>query len=136
MKKLMERTKKTTKKTNWGAMLLKAVLICQMAFVFLALPMEVSAGEEVVFTTEDGGELGNTKLVKGTVALLNDAATVALILEAAIVVVLCIIKFIGMQQADDQEKPKYKKEIKTTIITGIIVFTISGILKAVFSYYA
>lgn len=132
MKKLMERTKKT----NWGAMLLKAVLICQIAFVFLALPMEVSANEEVIFTTEDGGYLGQTKLVKGTVDLLNDAATVALILEAAIVVVLCIIKFIGMQQADDQEKPKYKKEIKTTIITGIIVFTISGILKAVFSYYA
>lgn len=132
MKNLIERAKKK----NWGAVVLKAILICQMAFVFLALPMEVSAGEEVVFTTETGGELGNTKLVKGTVALLNDAATVALILEAAIVVVLCIIKFIGMQQADDQEKPKYKKEIKTTIITGIIVFTISGILKAVFSYYA
>lgn len=131
MKKLME----TTKKTNWSVVILRAVLICHMAVALFSVPMEVHAADEISFTDEDGGELGQTKLVTGTVKLLNDATTVALILEAAIVVILCIVKFIGMQQADDNEKPKYKKEIKTTIITGIIVMCISGILKAVFSYY-
>lgn len=120
-----------------GSIVLKALLMCSVIAMFFTVPMEVYAGdsETIEFTSNTGGELAQTKLVKGTINLLNDATTVALLIEAAAVVVLVVMKFIGMQQADDQEKPKFKKEIKSIIITGIIVMCISGILKAVFSYY-
>ena len=120
-----------------GNFVLKALLMCSVIAMFFTVPMEVYAGdsEKIEFTSNTGGKLAETKLVKGTIELLNDATTVALLIEAAAVVVLVIMKFIGMQQADDQEKPKFKKEIKSIIITGIIVMCISGILKAVFSYY-
>jgi len=131
MKNLM----KHMNKSNWKKTILRGLIICQLLFTFLSFPM-ISHAEDITFTSETGGELGKTKIVTGTVNLLNDASTVALIIEAALVVILCIVQFIGMQQADDQEKPKYKKNIKSIIITGIIVMTISGILKAVFSYYA
>lgn len=131
MKKLMEKTKKT----NWSVVIIRAMLICYMAVALFSVPLEVHAADEVSFTDETGGELGQTKLVKGTLALLADVSTVLLIVEAALVGVLCLIQFIAMQQADDSEKPKHKKNIKSIIITGVIACTLTGILAAVFSYY-
>ena len=133
----MKEIARKIKGSKVGNFVLKALLMCSVIAMFFTVPMEVYAGdsEKIEFTSNTGGKLAETKLVKGTIELLNDATTVALLIEAAAVVVLVIMKFIGMQQADDQEKPKFKKEIKSIIITGIIVMCISGILKAVFSYY-
>lgn len=135
MKTLAEKTKKV----NWSKMVLRAILICHLVFMVFSVPMTVYADEDdnkaFEVAEDSAGELGKTKLVKGTVALLDDATNVILIIEAVAVVVLCAIKFVGLQQADEQEKPKYKKEIKSIIITGIIAMCISGVLKAVFTYY-
>lgn len=137
MKTLAEKTKKV----NWSKMVLRAILICHLVFMVFSVPMTVYADEDeddnkaFEVAEDSAGELGKTKLVTGTVELLDDATNVILIIEAVAVVVLCAIKFVGLQQADEQEKPKYKKEIKAVIITGIIAMCISGVLKAVFKYY-
>ncbi len=135
----MKKSAEKTKKVNWSKMVLRAILICHLVFMVFSVPMTVYADEDdnkAFNVSEDkAGELGKTKLVKGTVELLDDATNVILIVEAVAVVVLCAIKFVGLQQADEQEKPKYKKEIKSIIITGIIAMCISGVLKAVFTYY-
>lgn len=135
----MKKSAEKTKKVNWSKMVLRAILICHLVFMVFSVPMTVYADEDdnkAFYINEDkAGNLGRTKLVTGTVELLNDATNVVLIIEAVAVVVLCAIKFVGLQQADEQEKPKYKKEIKSIIITGIIAMCISGVLKAVFTYY-
>lgn len=135
----MKTSAKKTKKVNWSKMVLRAILICHLVFMVFSVPMTVYADEDdnkaFEVAEDSAGELGKTKLVTGTVELLDDATNVILIIEAVAVVVLCAIKFVGLQQADEQEKPKYKKEIKSIIITGIIAMCISGVLKAVFKYY-
>lgn len=138
MKKLVEKTRKA----NLGVAFLKAVLVCQIALIVLCMPMTVQAApsetpdsDEIEFTTEDGGELGNTKLVTGTKELIKDGTTVALILEAVIAVFLIVVKLIGMQQAEEHDKGKYKKEIKTILITAILIFCSTGLLGTIFSYY-
>lgn len=85
--------------------------------------------------TAEGGGLQDTKLVTGTLDLLADATAVALVIESGLVGFLCIKEFIALQQADDQDKPRHKKNIKSIIITGIVVLTITGVLTAVFKYY-
>lgn len=134
MKELMRKMNES----KVGRIIMRAMLMLSVSAMLFSVPMTVFADgddETIEFTDESGGSLGETKLVKGTIALLNDATSVALLIEAGAIVVLVIMKFIAMQQADEQEKPKFKKEIKTIIITGIIIMCISGILKAVFSYY-
>lgn len=89
-----------------------------------------------VFATEsDGGELKETKLVKGSLKLFKDATAVALLIEAVLCGFLVVKEFIAMQQADEQDKPRHKKQIKTIILSGIIIFCMTGLLTAIFSYY-
>ncbi len=98
---------------------------------FFLYPLQVFATD----IESDGGALKDTKLVKGTLRLLRDGTAILLIIEAGLCGLLVVKEFIAMQQADEQDKPRHKKQIKTIILSGIIIFCITGLLTAIFSYY-
>lgn len=104
--------------------------------MILGLPMQVLATEAIeAAENSDGGALKNTKLYNGTMRLFADATKVAMLIETGICAFLVIKEFIAMQQADEQEKPRHKKNIKTIILSGVIILCMTGLLTAVFSYY-
>lgn len=77
----------------------------------------------------------NTKLYKGTMAMFKDGEAALLLVEASFIVILEIKTGIKYQQAEDDEKRKYKKEAKSTLMAGILIMTISSLIPVVFGYY-
>lgn len=79
--------------------------------------------------------LDSSILVTGGVKLANDATTAALILEAGVIGFLEVKTLIAMQVAEIEEKTKHKKEAKSILLIGILVFCITAIVKIVLSYF-
>lgn len=144
------KTLKKNKKVNAVTTILKVLVICQLVCM-LWMPMEVKADtgagknngelEDIINNAGDesggseGGKLANTKLVTGTVKLIRDAGVVALIVEGVLASFLIVKELIQMQQADEQEKGKHKKNVKTILITAVLIMSVSGLLPIIFSYY-
>lgn len=98
--------------------------------------MSVQAGNEEV--KEDGGGKGNVeeeKIFTGTKKLLTDLTGALVGLETVICGGLIVKEFIVMQQADEQEKPRHKKSIKSILISGVIVMCVTGLIDVIFAYY-
>ncbi len=140
------KTLKKNKKVNAVTTILKVLVICQLVCM-LWMPIEVKADtgagknngelEDIINTGEEseGGKLANTKLVTGTVKLIRDAGVVALFIEGGLASFLIVKELIKMQQADEQEKGKHKKNVKTILITAVLIMSVSGLLPIIFSYY-
>ena len=81
-------------------------------------------------------KLQDTKLVKGTTELIRDATLVLTGLIAAVTTLLIIYNLFRLKFADDQDKPKFKKGWKNALIYGALATCASGIVAAVFAYFA
>lgn len=79
--------------------------------------------------------LQNSKLVKGSINLIKDATTAVLLIEAVLVILLIVIELMKMQAAEQEEKPKHKKTIKSIAIAGILIVSVTAIVPIVLSYY-
>lgn len=79
--------------------------------------------------------LKETKLYTGTLALIADAQAILLVVEAALVVVLLIWQGIKMQAAEQEEKPRYKKNMWGIGATGVLIICFTAVVPAVLSYY-
>lgn len=88
-----------------------------------------------VSTEVYAGGLKDTKLYTGTIKLLGDITPILVGIEAVLAGVLVAFEGIKYQQADDQEKPKHMKNIKTIIMIGIFIMCASGLLPAILGYY-
>lgn len=74
---------------------------------------------------------------KGLMNLLSDLTTALLVLiGVAAVLIFLYFLFRGMGAEEAEEKSKYKKLCKSTIIYGVIAFAADGFLTLVFSYFA
>ncbi len=127
MKKLMEKVKNS----KVFGKVLGGMLMVQ-SFV-LGCPMVVRADTGGDAATTNA--LADTKLVKGFINLMYDAGKVLIILEVVVAGVLWGVEWFKLQQADDSEKPKHKKNIKTIVITAAIIVSGSGLLTAILGYF-
>lgn len=131
MRKLIEKVK--TSKV-FGKVL-GAILMAQS--IIMGCPMTVSASNN---SSEESSEsvattLMDTNIVKGFEKLMADAGKVLLIIEVATAGVLLGIEFYKLQTSDDQEKPKHKKNIKTIIITAVLVMSATGLMSVILGYF-
>ena len=90
----------------------------------------------IIAIPTDAADLKSSKLYTGTIKLLGDLQTILLAVEAVLVIVLMIWQAIKMQAAEDEEKPKFKKAIKSILITGIIIVSLTATVPLVLKYYA
>lgn len=81
------------------------------------------------------GALRNSKFVNGAINLLNDATTVALVIVGIAVGLKEAILFVKRLNAEENEKPTITKEMKTTVMIGILGETIVGLIKVILSYF-
>lgn len=79
--------------------------------------------------------LENIPLVSGTKKLLNDLTPILVAIGVLITGVLAAVRVIQWNNADEQEKPRAKKEIISTVLGGILITTIVGTLTAILGYY-
>lgn len=76
-------------------------------------------------------DLKKTALYKGTVDVLKGGANVLLAITVLITIALSIVKGIQWQTADEQEKPMKKKALISTIMIGVIVASIAGLIGVI-----
>lgn len=89
----------------------------------------------VASATGTGGKLRDTKLVKGILALGNDAVVVLLLIEAVIIVALLVAEGIKHQSAADEDKAKHKKNMKTIAGTGILIVSFTSLVPVILGYF-
>lgn len=124
---------KSKKKGSYNMKKMKEKVFCivMLTYFFVCnMTINVLAGEPEATTG-----FKDTKLYTGTTKLINDASTAALGIEAAVVALLEIIEGIKYQMADDQEKPRHVKSMKSTLFIGILIMCVTGLVKVVFGYY-
>lgn len=83
-----------------------------------------------------GNKLADSKFVQGILLLISDAMKVLIILTAAATGLIFAYNLIMQKLADDNEKPKYKKGWKQTLIIGVAVMGAETIVTLVFGYFA
>ncbi len=81
------------------------------------------------------GEAGQPVIVSGTMSLISAVTAIVAAGVAGVTVVVAMINGLRMQTAEEEEKPKYKKAMKSTIIIGILIATISGTVSWIFHFY-
>lgn len=89
----------------------------------------------VASATGTGGKLRDTKLVKGILALGNDATVVLLLIEAVIIVALLVMEGIKWQSAPDEDKAKHKKNMKAIAGTGILIVSLTSLVPVILGYF-
>lgn len=80
-------------------------------------------------------DLKRTDLYKGTVDLLKGISNVLLAITVLITIALSIVNGIKWQTADEQEKPMKKKALINTILIGVIVASIAGLIGVILNAY-
>lgn len=86
-----------------------------------------------VFAT--GGSVGNSKIAKGTEALIRDATTWLMILAPIVGGLLVIYFFIRRSGADEQDQKRWNNRIMTAIISFIGAVLGSAIINLIVGYY-
>ena len=81
------------------------------------------------------GESGQPVIVSGTMSLISAVTAIVAAGVAAVTVVVAMVNGLRMQTAEEEEKPKYKKAMKNTIVIGIVIATISGTVSWIFHFY-
>lgn len=80
--------------------------------------------------------IGDTKLFSGTKTLLTDITTALTGLIAGTTGFLTVKNCIAWNTAEDEDKPRCKKRVISTIGIGILGTTITGVLAAILAYYS
>lgn len=75
-------------------------------------------------------------LVTGTRKLIADATKILTGFGAGVTIIVALIFLFRQQTCSEEERPKYKKAAISTIVIGVIITTISGVVTFIFSYYA
>lgn len=76
-----------------------------------------------------------TQLFKGTVDVLNGISNALLAITVLVTVALSIVNGIKWQTAEEQEKPMKKKALLNTIMIGIVVASIAGLIGVILNAY-
>ena len=76
-----------------------------------------------------------TTLYTGTVNLIWAAVAAMTAITVAVTVVLSIKAGLAWQVANDQEKPQKKKELINTIVIGVIVASLTGVITIILGAY-
>lgn len=118
--------KKRIKEKVQRIFLIINLIAMNMAFVVTAHAAENSTSSN---------KLMQMKPVQGFMDLLKDLQGVLLAVEAVLVVVLLIFNKIKEQAAEDDEKPKYKKQFKGVIVGGVVIVSLTAIVPVVLSYF-
>lgn len=80
-------------------------------------------------------DLKKTALYKGTVDVLKGMSNALLAITVLVTVALSIVKGIQWQTADEQEKPMKRKALLNTIMIGIVVASIAGLIGVILNAY-
>lgn len=78
---------------------------------------------------------GEPKIISGTKKLLTDAGTWLTGLAAAATIAVALFHGLKWQAAGKEEKAVEAKAVKNTIVIGVIITCLSGIVTLVFGYY-
>lgn len=100
----------------------KRILV--IVFCILILSMPVYAGE-----------IKDSKPVRGTMELIDDATVTAMIAAPCISALLCIYCFIRKGGADEMDKKKWSNRINTILYSLAGVFSTSAIINIIAHYY-
>lgn len=98
-----------------------------MLFVFVQMMLL----NEVVYA----GEIGKSKIAKGTKKLLEDMTDWLEIIAPVVGVVLVIYFFIKRASADEQDQKRYTNRITTVIVSTVGAILGSVIINLVLKYY-
>lgn len=83
----------------------------------------------------EGGAVGDSKIAKGTEALIKDATTWLMILAPIIGGLLIIYFFIRRSGADEQDQKRWNNRIWTAIISVVGAVLGSAIINLIVGYY-
>lgn len=75
------------------------------------------------------------KIVSGTLALIQSATTYLLAIIAVLIVVAVLWNILKYLQADANDRPQIVKNIKMTIIIGVIALVVDGTIAWVSNFY-
>lgn len=78
---------------------------------------------------------GQPKIVSGTLKLINSATTYLLAIIAVLIVGTVLWNILKYLQADTNDRPQIVKNIKMTIIIGVIALVVDGTITWVSSFY-
>lgn len=116
MKKIVKKGKKN---------IVRKVCMIQTALLGIMVPAYVTASNP----------LQDTKLYTGGMALLSDAINVLLAATATITAACILISLFKYRLAEEQEKPKHKKNAISAVVIGVISLLVEALVKVVFSYF-
>jgi len=88
-----------------------------------------------VWATEDAGSLQNSTLYTGTKSLLTDGTTALTGIIFAVTVFFAVKNCIAWNASSEDEKPKHKKAVISSVAIGVVGMTISGLITIILSYY-
>ena len=79
--------------------------------------------------------LADTKLVQGSLKLIDDATKIAMLFVAGITVICELVIGFKYMVGEEDEKPKLKKNAKLTLVVGVLIICIAGLVNVVFGYF-
>lgn len=114
-------------------MKLKKMWIKVREKIFMML-MFISAS--FMFTTPVyASDVQNSKLAKGTEALINDVTTWLMILAPIVAALLIVYFFIRRSAADEMDQKKWNNRIAVAIVSAIGAVLASATLNLIIGYY-
>ena len=129
----MEKLKLKIKKI--GARLCKAAIFLQCLSYSMLVNAQTSENFAANGAGGGGSSLENTTLVQGLLNLAADAGKVLLVVELGVIGVLEVAIGLKYQFGEEDEKPKHKKNAKTTLVVGALILSASGVITVVLSYF-
>ena len=94
----------------------------------------VAVGSWLVFGSQ-AFAAGQPTIVSGTIALIQDATTWLTVIAGVVTVVMALWKGIQWQTAEEDRKPQAAHALKMTIIIGVILTVIPGLISFILCYY-
>lgn len=80
-------------------------------------------------------DINSSKLVTGTTKLIKDGTKALTGIIGILTILISLFYGFKWYIADAETKPREAKSIKTTVVVGIVLTCISGVITAVLAYY-
>lgn len=123
----MKRTKKNK--------LFKRMSAIYYSFVMLFIKAQSAFASESVSISGNGGEIRNSALGNGVYKLANDISGTLRWLIPIVSIPFILWDLFKMFAGDEQEQPRYKKRLITTLIIIMVSTMVTVIINTILKYF-
>lgn len=113
----------------------KKIMMMKQKLKYVSIVFSIVLMQALPVLADDKKTKGDPKIVSGTKSLIADGLKILIALTAATTAFIAGFHGFKWYFSDETKKPACVNNIKMTILIGVIIISIEGIVTWVFSYY-